>query len=77
MKAQALSGSPFTYTNKTTGAINQAFTLWYIVDGVPYSFKMGCFGDDQIAKAKAAIASGTFQLEIEPDRNCNPIFRIK
>lgn len=77
MKARALSGESFTYTNKTTGSVNQAFNLWYSIEGVPYSFKMGCFNDAQIAKAKAAITSGTFDLDLQPDRNCNPVFRIK
>ena len=77
MKAKALNGEQFQYTNKNTGEVRQAFNLWYVIEGVPYSFKMGCFNEDQIAKAKAAIVAESFQLDLQPDRNCSPVFRIK
>lgn len=72
INATVLSGNEFQYTNKQSGEIRTGFTLWFTLDGCPYSFKMGFFGSDQIAKARAALEAKSAWFDFQPDRNAAP-----
>lgn len=77
IKATVLSGNEFSYTAKSSGEIKTGYTIWYTLEGFPYSFKAGFFTADQIAKAKAAVENKTCYFDLKPDRNCQPVFVMR
>lgn len=77
IKARVLAGNEFQYTSKKTGEILSGYTIWISFEGCPYSFKVGFFRQDDIAKAKAAVAAGSAVFDLVPDRNAAPSFVLR
>lgn len=77
IKAKVISGSMIPYTHKQTGEQRNMFEMWYQFEGEPYSFKSVFFNEAQIAKAQAAVSTGTCVFELVPDKNTSPFFRLK
>lgn len=77
-KAKVLSGDSFTYHPKSNPSVTrEGFTMWVAFDGIQYSFRMGFFNPDQIAKAKAAVEAGVASFDLEPDNNVSPRFVLR
>ena len=73
--ARVISGDTFEYHPRNNPTETRTgFILWFTFEGSPYSFKMGFFNQDQIEKAKAAVASGKAVFKLEPDNNIAPRF---
>lgn len=74
-EAKVLSGSEFPYHPKNNPTeTRMAYEMWFSFQGVPFSFKMVFFNQDQIEKAKAGVAAGKCQFALKPDYNVRPIF---
>lgn len=77
-KATVLKGGSFNYHPKNHPAeTREAFELWFTFDGIPFSFKMAFFNEADIAKAKAAAASGKANFGLVPNRNTAPEFVLE